>query len=496
MTHSRDHLTRENSRCRKGNICVYGFPRPLSLETSIDDSGRVHFRCLTEDDRWIAPHIPELIDELDCHIFVDIVFTVAVVTYLFKYLHKGPDQTWFHLPRTKDETHDEIKDYVKGRYLSAPEAAWRILGFDITSKEPSVTCLPIHLPGANIGQFTGQAPRQGATASLLMRYFHRPRHELFENMTYIDYFQSFILYKWIPGDDIREDEFLEEELPGNQKNRVSPRRTGIKVVRLHTIAPSAGELFYLRCILARKPGRSFEDIRTINGVKHPTFQQAALDLGLFANENEGHFAMSEAVASYCSPAQLRFLFARIMLEGYPAIAIWEEFKDELAKDFIVARHSRDLGISIALTKISEYINDGNHSMTDFGLPEPTFRTPEVLAELERYAGEQDSFRHLSNSMLEMMNGEQRTAYDTIINIINNHQKNPLQTITPIFIEGKPGRGKTFLLDAVCCSVRSNGLIVTVVGTSALAATLYEGGRTAHNFFQIPVHAVGHSSQSL
>ena len=38
----------------------------------------------TEDDLWIPSHIPELIDELDCHIFVDVAFTVAVFMYLYK----------------------------------------------------------------------------------------------------------------------------------------------------------------------------------------------------------------------------------------------------------------------------------------------------------------------------------------------------------------------------------------------------------------------------
>jgi len=35
-------------------------------------------------------HIPELVDELDCHIFVDIVYTVAIFMYLYKYMFKGP----------------------------------------------------------------------------------------------------------------------------------------------------------------------------------------------------------------------------------------------------------------------------------------------------------------------------------------------------------------------------------------------------------------------
>jgi hypothetical protein len=66
--------------------------------------------------------------------------------------------------------------------------------------------------------------------------------------------------------------------------------------------------------------------------------------------------------------------------------------------------------------------------------------------------------------------------------------------SPRFIEGKPGRGKTFLLDTIASFLRSQGLIVLIVGTSALAATLYEGGRTAHNLFKIPVTKVSLSLQ--
>jgi hypothetical protein len=76
MTHGRNHLTRETSRCRKGTKCIYGFPHPFTPTTWVDEDGHVHYKRCTEEDRWIAPHIPELIDELDCHIFVDVVFTV------------------------------------------------------------------------------------------------------------------------------------------------------------------------------------------------------------------------------------------------------------------------------------------------------------------------------------------------------------------------------------------------------------------------------------
>ncbi|KIJ35999.1 hypothetical protein M422DRAFT_180023, partial [Sphaerobolus stellatus SS14] len=58
-----------------------------------------------------------------------------------------------------------------------------------------------------------------------------------------------------------------------------------------------------------------------------------------------------------------------------------------------------------------------------------------------------------------------------------------------FIEGKPGCGKTYLIDAIASWLRSQGHIALVVEFSELAATLYEHGRTAHSMFNIPVQEV-------
>jgi chromosomal replication initiation ATPase DnaA len=73
--------------------------------------------------------------------------------------------------------------------------------------------------------------------------------------------------------------------------------------------------------------------------------------------------------------------------------------------------------------------------------------------------------------------------------VNSQVTGQWSHIPPLFIEGKPGYGKTFVLDAVACTLRSQRLIVLIVGSSALAATLYKEGRTAHNLFQIPVKDV-------
>ena len=84
-----------------------------------------------------------------------------------------------------------------------------------------------------------------------------------------------------------------------------------------------------------------------------------------------------------------------------------------------------------------------------------------------------------------MKAEQKKIYDDIKARILIHRETRTPQC-PIFVKRRPGRGKTYLLDTLACDLRSQQLVVLIVGTSALAATLYEGGRTAHNLFQIPV----------
>lgn len=489
MTHGRDHLQRENSRCRKGNTCIYGFPHPITPATWVDEQGRVQYKRTDEEDRWIASHIPELIDDLDCHIHVDVVFTVTVFMYLYKYLFKGPDHTLFRVRNQDSERIDEISDYVNGRYLSAPEAAWRIMNFEITSKEPSVSCLPVHLPGQNIPQFTLGEDSQGSTASLLIRYFHRPNILQFKDLTYIQYFQQYLLYNWNSQVPLLDDEYLEQEMPGAQRRKVCPRRMGRKIARLQTLSPTTGEVFYLRCLLGHVPAFSFEDLRTVNDVIYNTYHEAAIQRGLFSDVNEGYYALQEAVASLQTPAQLRFLFARVILEGYPAVPLWERFREDLILDYAVATSSEERGTDRALQQISEYLEDSRRSLKEFGLPEPTLRSAEVLTELEAFYGRHEDLLHQCDQMEQQMTGEQRDIFHHAIDVVKGHEHDSRSVADPIFIEGKPGRGKTFLVDALCSKIRGEGNIILIVGSSALSAALYERGRTAHSLFRIPVTEV-------
>jgi len=45
---------------------------------------------------------------------------------------------------------DEIKDFINVCYVSASDAAWRIFGFVIKRRFPTVSSIPVHFPGSNL----------------------------------------------------------------------------------------------------------------------------------------------------------------------------------------------------------------------------------------------------------------------------------------------------------------------------------------------------------
>ena len=90
----------------------------------------------------------------------------------------GPDRAKFRIRTegendTNKEPIDEIEEYWSGRYLSSPEAVWRIMGYNITLKTPAVTALPVHLPNS-FHHKRYHRSNSSQTLSNLEHYFARP----------------------------------------------------------------------------------------------------------------------------------------------------------------------------------------------------------------------------------------------------------------------------------------------------------------------------------
>jgi len=272
----------QNSRGNRNGFCLWGYPKDLQPSTTLNTHRGVCYTRIQEKDRYVVSYMPFLSRLLDCHVNVDIRFTVNVFMYLYKYVFKGPDRTLFNI--TSDEFYDEIADYIDARYLSASEAAWRILEYNISRKEPSVKVLSIHPPDQHLSQMCRTNNTQSA-ATTLLRYFARPRIPALENLLYTEYYEQYCLYSRNSNTPnltpLRPDHYL--EIPGQPfpQQIIRKRSRGDVVPRIRTVPPHTGELFYLRALLLHKPAFSFEHLCLVGDTIDQTFHEVAPALDLF-----------------------------------------------------------------------------------------------------------------------------------------------------------------------------------------------------------------------
>ena len=122
--HRSDHVEYPSNRCYKDGKCLLGFPKPLQHSTTIDESGRVVYRRCKEEHRMFVSNMPFVTELMDCHVNVDVTFTVNIFMYLYKYFIKGPDNARYMITNTDQQHTDQIKDFVNARNISASEATW------------------------------------------------------------------------------------------------------------------------------------------------------------------------------------------------------------------------------------------------------------------------------------------------------------------------------------------------------------------------------------
>ncbi|XP_016199413.1 uncharacterized protein LOC107640404 [Arachis ipaensis] len=102
------------------------------------------------DNSFIVPNNPYLLLQYSCHINVEHTCQTSAIKYLFKYVHKRNDRVTASFYQVSDEGNeqvvDDIQNYYDCRHTFACESTWRLFGYDIQVKEPSVIRLPFHLP--------------------------------------------------------------------------------------------------------------------------------------------------------------------------------------------------------------------------------------------------------------------------------------------------------------------------------------------------------------
>ncbi|OMO57296.1 DNA helicase PIF1, ATP-dependent [Corchorus olitorius] len=146
------------------------------------------------------------------------------------------------MEKKRCEVVDEIRAYLDCRYLCAYEACWCMFSFKIHLRQPAVL---------------------------------RLLYESTRSLLYADFPSHFV---WHSSEKTWE-----------------PRQKCRSIGRVIQINVLAGELYYLRLLLnvVRGP-RSYEEIRTVNGILYPRYQAACEACGLIGDDREWHDAIVES----------------------------------------------------------------------------------------------------------------------------------------------------------------------------------------------------------
>ena len=137
----------------------------------------------------------------------------------------------------------------------------------------------------------------------------------------------------------------------DRKNRIwQLRKQGQSIGMLNYIPPRVGELYYMRILLTVQKGCiDYDSLKTVNGIRYKTFQEACHALGLLADDKEFIDAITEA-SDLGSGNELRKLFVTLLVMNTMTnpFVVWNNTW-KLLSDGIVYGRRKDLNIHSNIT---------------------------------------------------------------------------------------------------------------------------------------------------
>ncbi|KAK0407673.1 hypothetical protein QR680_003524 [Steinernema hermaphroditum] len=269
---------------------IYTRRRPLQEGSVITEKNRHRFgnrfvKCrrgvpVVLDNRNVVPYNAFLLLKYNCHINLEYVGAEKCAEYVFKYIMKGHDRAYIKVkgprgePQRDDDgniivNYDEIEHNFQVRYMTAPEAMWRIFGFENVRLSHDVHLLYIYKPGGTRIIYEEGQEQEAA---------RRAANQIEENAVTA----FFDLCKVDP--DARQYCYHEVPLHYTYAKKSGWTKRKVKRKTIVRVAPviAADRIGYaLRLLLLNKPGpQSYADLRTVDGVEYPTFMAAAQALKL------------------------------------------------------------------------------------------------------------------------------------------------------------------------------------------------------------------------
>lgn len=481
-------------------VCKKSFPKKAVSETRVvHNDYPAYMRVLDHtqpptytnrrhepNNLYVVPYNPFLALKYNAHINVEVVSNMqSAIKYLFKYIFKGFDIASLVVTRDGQVQRDEVKDFISGRYVSSNEAVWRIFEFKTHDRSHAVVRLPIHLENPMEIEFNEDIEE-------------RPQDENRRADSKLDAFFRLNRGEDAPDTPIPDTPLLYAEVgvqyvweSGRRRWKKRQQRESSIVSRIHDIGSAFSEVFALRMLLLNIRGpTSFENIRTINTVVYRTFREAAQALNLIRND-DAFYRTFDDLATLRMPRQLRMLFAHMLISFtiVSALTFWNRYKLQMIGDFVrdarFANRDEEFLCGLALWDLEQRFLRANKSCAYYKLPNPP-----VLALNERPRG-----RYPEPNAIEpdapapqpdadiVLNDAQQRGFDRIMGAVRGQHQN-----RTFVIIGPGGSGKTTLYKEVIKSCKMANLKVSVFATTGIAATLMEGGMTAHRGFALPLDA--------
>nr|CAD1824599.1 unnamed protein product [Ananas comosus var. bracteatus] len=480
MIHGPCGISHKSSPCMKDGKCSKYFPKRFNSGTVIDDDGYPIYKRRDDgstvekndvllDNRFVVPYNPLLLIKYQAHINVEWCNQSRSIKYLFKYVNKGHDRVtaaFYQSTSESEHLQDEIKMYYDCRYVSPCEAVWRIFGFDINYREPPVERLSFHLQNEQTVVFDDDEPidsivgRTGNNQTMFLAWMEANKNfDEARNLTYGEFPTKFVWKK-----DLRS---------------WRPRKRGFSIGRLYYIPPGSGELHYMRILLNFcKCPKSYEDIKTVNGVLYPSYKDACYALGLLDDDKEYIDGIKEA-SSWGSAHYLRRLFATMLFSNCLSRPefIWDTIWHHLADDILhkqrtLLQHDNDELKILTLAEIDKLLRSNGKSLAEFP-PMPLPNEHLLLGARNKLL--QDELCYDRNYMtrehktlMSSLTDEQKGVYETIISAVSKNEGGIF------FLYGYGGTGKTFIWRTLSAAIRSKGQIVLNVASSGIASLLLPG----------------------
>jgi len=441
-------------------------------------------RTFRYDNRWVIPYNPFLTKRYSCHINLEIFSSIQAVKYLYKYVSKGPDHA--NLLIDDPLNIDEVEIYLDTRYISAPEATWRLLGNKMHDGSPPIQHLQLHLPYQQSVYFSVEdnlqdiVNRAGSRDTTLTAYFKaNSKYPSARDILYQDFPSYFVFQR-------KECEW-------------TPRKQGVSIGRIYFCGPKSCERFYERLLLLHiKGATSFDSLKTVNRILYSTFREACNAKGLLASDDEWKEVLEDGSAMLTG-FQQRLLFAVILTDCNPAEPneLWEQFKMSITDDCIhqlihkygIPNATIDQRLSLGLSFIQAIIQQSGKSLADFGISQPVcefqlINSPAYGNDLN-YQNNQTIenptvLRMEAQRDLQKCNQLQQQAVNTVLRHID------LPNTALFFLDRPGGTGKTFVENLLLNTIRGEGNIAIAVASSGIAATLLNSGRTTHSAFKISI----------